>query len=92
MQEKALDKYYSFTLTTPFKQNGFFNMHEVEATLKLQGYDDTVLGISLIGYNKEDVTDNYFGTVINDPYRWLENPNSTETKEWIENQNKITDN
>ena len=39
---------------------------------------------------KADQTDNYFGTVVSDPYRWLENDTSAETKEWVEAQNKVT--
>lgn len=34
--------------------------------------------------------DNYFGTVVNDPYRWLEDDNSEETKEWVIEENKTT--
>ena len=35
-------------------------------------------------------TDNYHGTSIADPYRWLEDANSAETKEWVDAQNKVT--
>ncbi|MEO8512995.1 MAG: prolyl oligopeptidase family serine peptidase [Ignavibacteria bacterium] len=34
--------------------------------------------------------DNYFGTIIEDPFRWLEEIDSPETKEWIEEQNILT--
>jgi prolyl oligopeptidase len=37
-----------------------------------------------------DVAEDYFGTTIADPYRWLENPDSPETKAWVEAQNKVT--
>jgi len=35
-------------------------------------------------------TDTYFGTVIADPYRWLEDDNSAATKAWVEAENKVT--
>ena len=34
--------------------------------------------------------DDYHGTQIADPYRWLENPDSAESRDWIEAQNKLT--
>ncbi|MCX8010813.1 MAG: prolyl oligopeptidase family serine peptidase, partial [Ignavibacteria bacterium] len=39
---------------------------------------------------KVNVVDKYFGKEISDPYRWLEDDNSPEVKNWIEEQNKIT--
>jgi prolyl oligopeptidase len=37
-----------------------------------------------------DHTDNYHGTLIHDPYRWLEDTDSPETQAWIETQNALT--
>lgn len=37
-----------------------------------------------------DVVENIHGTSIADPYRWLEDQNSPETRAWIDEQNKYT--
>ena len=42
--------------------------------------------------NKIDIQDTYFGNTINDPYRWLEDDRSAETKAWVEAENKVTQN
>ncbi|WP_374581017.1 prolyl oligopeptidase family protein [Pseudoduganella sp.] len=39
---------------------------------------------------KVEQQDNYHGTTIADPYRWLEDANSAETKSWVVEQNKVT--
>ncbi|MBO8439121.1 MAG: S9 family peptidase [bacterium] len=38
----------------------------------------------------ENVTDNYFGTEVSDPYRWMENDTTAEVKAWVDAENKIT--
>ena len=41
---------------------------------------------------KVDTADVYFGTTVEDPYRWLEDDMSGETKTWVDEQNKVTNN
>lgn len=40
---------------------------------------------------KVDQIDGYHDTAVADPYRWLEDDNSAETKAWVVEQNKVTD-
>ena len=39
---------------------------------------------------KGNITDDYFGTIVSDPYRWLEDDQSEETKAWVEAENEVT--
>ena len=38
-----------------------------------------------------EVTDTYFGTVVADPYRWMENASSKETIQFVKEENEYTE-
>ncbi|SBS65053.1 prolyl oligopeptidase family serine peptidase [Vibrio atlanticus] len=40
--------------------------------------------------NKQIVSDDYFGQIIEDPYRWLEDDRCDETAQWVASQNEVT--
>jgi prolyl oligopeptidase len=39
---------------------------------------------------KVDTSDNYFGTIVQDPYRWLENDTAKNVAAWVQEENKLT--
>ena len=51
--------------------------------IKLQPYPETERG---------EVVENYFGTEVADPYRWLEDDRSEATAAWVEAENAVTEN
>ena len=50
--------------------------------IKLQPYPETERG---------EVVENYFGTEVADPYRWLEDDRSEATAAWVEAENAVTE-
>lgn len=54
---------------------------EPASNMNLKSYPQT---------KKEAVIDNYFGTEVSDPYRWLENDTASDTKAWVAAENQVT--
>jgi hypothetical protein len=45
--------------------------------------------ISYPSARRADVMDDYFGTKVADPYRWMEDLNSPELKHWVDAENAL---
>lgn len=46
--------------------------------------------VSYPATRQANTVDNYFGTEVSDPYRWLEDDRSEETAAWVAAQNEVT--
>lgn len=58
--------------------------------LAAQTCGDATKGLSYPASKTIEQIDDYHGVKVSDPYRWLEDGNSADTKNWITEQNKIT--
>ena len=56
----------------------------------IQKVDFKTIPVTYPDVKKDETVDDYHGTAVQDPYRWLEDDNSKETSEWVTNQNKVT--
>ena len=63
----------------------------ISANALLAAESDSKKGpISYPQARRADQVDDYHGTKIEDPYRWLEDLDSEETRTWVEAENKLT--
>ncbi|HXT39618.1 MAG TPA: prolyl oligopeptidase family serine peptidase [Candidatus Angelobacter sp.] len=52
--------------------------------------DSSTARLTYPATRKTNVVDDYHGVKVADPYRWLEDDNSPETRAWVEAENKVT--
>jgi len=57
---------------------------------KLAPQPDTAMTIEYPKSKTVDQSDDYHGTKIQDPFRWLEDVDSEDTKQWVSEQNRVT--
>src|ERR1035438_4577646 len=46
-------------------------------------------GLSYPAARREDITEELHGHTVRDPYRWLEDPDSSETRAWLAAQDAL---
>ncbi|MGV3588051.1 MAG: prolyl oligopeptidase family serine peptidase [Adhaeribacter sp.] len=69
------------------------NTPETQAAVTTVTEEKTNIHKAAMAYHvtqKVSHTDNYHGTEILDPYRWLENDTTQEVAAWVQAQNKVT--
>src|SRR5437879_728001 len=62
----------------------------IAGALVLMGSLSLAQSLQYPAARKTDQTDNYHGTKISDPYRWLEDDHSAETAAWVKAENELT--
>src|SRR5579863_9527321 len=70
-------------------------MMKIKSLLLLCSFSITQLVVSAqsIHYpatRKVNQVDDYFGTKVADPYRWLENDTAADVKQWVQEEDKVT--
>ena len=43
-----------------------------------------------VAHRDDAVVDDFYGTKVSDPYRWLESPDAPQTRQWVEAENALT--
>jgi prolyl oligopeptidase len=51
---------------------------------------ETTTALTYPTARKVEQTDDYFGTKVSDPYRWMEDVDSAELKTWVDAENELT--
>ncbi|TWR29807.1 S9 family peptidase [Mucilaginibacter pallidiroseus] len=71
------------TVTSLALALAIFTHSQAQMTIKTLPYPQT---------KKGNITDTYFGTTVADPYRWQEDDRADDTKAWVVEENKVTQN
>jgi prolyl oligopeptidase len=62
----------------------------VVSILMISGCQSRPAGLTYPVTDKVDVVDDYYGTKVPDPYRWLEDTKAENVRQWVDAQNKVT--
>ncbi|MCP4272802.1 MAG: prolyl oligopeptidase family serine peptidase, partial [Gammaproteobacteria bacterium] len=79
-----------FALTTSCSNEPDVKTKSTQAPTIQPATDNQITTVDYPQTAKGEVVDNYFGSEVADPYRWLEDDMSQETGEWVKSQNTTT--
>ncbi len=79
-----------FALTTSCSNEPEDKAKSTQAPTIQPATDNQITTVDYPQTAKGEVVDNYFGSEVADPYRWLEDDMSQETGEWVKSQNTTT--
>ncbi|RYY62728.1 MAG: S9 family peptidase [Chitinophagaceae bacterium] len=65
-------------------------MKKLILLLPMAGFLQAGAQVSYPKTTKQVVTEDYHGTKVDDPYRWLEDDNADATKAWVKEENAVT--
>lgn len=66
----------------------FFSCNQEQSTVTTKDYP--LIKVNYPTTAKEEVTDDYHGTEVADPYRWLEVDTASNVKAWVDAENEVT--
>ncbi|MFT4760340.1 MAG: prolyl oligopeptidase [Paraglaciecola sp.] len=80
--------FFAFTLFMSCKNA---NQQDTSTTLTTsEVIKNPIMKVAYPDTRRENVTNDFFGTTIADPYRWLEIDTAAEVSSWVKEQNKST--
>lgn len=61
-----------------------------QSSKQMEAMDFKAISVVYPDTKEDTISDNFFGSIVVDPYRWLEDDHSEETKNWVSSQNSVT--